>query len=146
MHPEIRGRAEFGMDINTVSESTCRATEDSKAAEEELKELVAIDCGGVKNETREHEAEIIATVRALGESVHQYRRERRKAVKAIVCVIYSPPRVAVAAKLLPELKVIPRFSLNRSGRPRRTLAGLRSQGHERPGTQEGHGGGAHAPC
>ena len=44
--------------------------------------------------------------------INQYRRERRKAMKAVVSEIYSPPRVTAAAKLLPEIKVFPGFALD----------------------------------
>ena len=58
------------------------------------------------------EQDIIGVVRALGGCANRYRRERRKAMKAVVSEIYSPPRVTAAAKLLPELKVIPGFALD----------------------------------
>ena len=66
----------------------------------------------IKEEIREHEREIVATVRLLGGCEHQYRRERRKALRTIVAEVYSPPRVTAATKLLPELKVIPGFALD----------------------------------
>ena len=51
-------------------------------------------------------------VRALGGSAHQYRRDRQNAAKAAISEIYSPPGVAAAAKLVPELRIIPGFSLD----------------------------------
>ena len=51
-------------------------------------------------------------MRSLGGSASQYRRERQKAVRAAISEIYSLPRVAAAAKLLPELRIIPGFSLD----------------------------------
>ena len=44
----------------------------------------------------------------------QYKRERQKGIRAVVSEIYSPPRVTAATKLLPELKIIPGFSLDLS--------------------------------
>ena len=40
------------------------------------------------------------------------KRERKAAIRAVVSEIYSPPRVTAAAKLLPELKIIPGFALD----------------------------------
>ena len=48
----------------------------------------------------------------MGGSIGKYRRERQKGFRAIVAEVYSPPRVTAAAKLLPELKLIPGFGLD----------------------------------
>ena len=48
----------------------------------------------------------------MGGSIGKYRRERQKGIRAIVAEVYSPPRVTAAAKLLPELKLIPGFALD----------------------------------
>ena len=55
----------------------------------------------------------MAIVIGLGGNKARYRRERTRALKAIVSEVYSPPRVTAAAKkLLPELGSIPGFALD----------------------------------
>ena len=46
--------------------------------------------------------EILWAVRGLGGSRGAYKRERKVATNRIVSEVYSPPRVASAAKLLPD--------------------------------------------
>ena len=66
-----------------------------------------------KREVVEANHEIMAIVKSLGGSQGRYRRERSRALKAIVSEIYSPPRVTAAAtKLLPELRLMPGFALD----------------------------------
>lgn len=89
-----------------------RMQEDEDASEAEFKELLSVMTREVKEEIREHEREIVATIRLLGGCEHQYRRKRRKALRSIVVEVYSPPRVTAATKLLPELKIIPGFALD----------------------------------
>ena len=48
----------------------------------------------------------------LGANPKQHRRERSKAVRALVSEIYSPPMVTAAAKLLPGLGILPGFALD----------------------------------
>ena len=60
----------------------------------------------------EANTEIMSVVRARGGNNRKFRRDRNKAVKAVVSDIYSPPRVTAAAKLLPELRAIPGFALD----------------------------------
>ena len=55
---------------------------------------------------------MLGIIKAPGGSAGGYRRERHKAVRAIVAEIYSPPRVKAATKLLPELRIIPGFALD----------------------------------
>jgi hypothetical protein len=81
-------------------------------AEADLRELMAVMTRDAKDEIKKHDDDIIAVVRALGGSVGKYRRERQKGIRAIVAEVYSPPRVTAAAKLLPELKLIPGFALD----------------------------------
>ena len=61
----------------------------------------------IKEEVKRNEADITATMRAMGGCTQSYRKERRRAVKAMFSEVYSPPRVAAACKLLPDFKVIP---------------------------------------
>ena len=56
----------------------------------------------------------MSVVQALGGKGSQYRRERNKAIRAVVSEIYSRPRVTAAAKLLPELRLIPGVELDPS--------------------------------
>ena len=48
----------------------------------------------------------------LGANPKSYRRERSRAVKALVSEIYSAPRVTQAAKLLPGLGLLPGFAFD----------------------------------
>ena len=61
---------------------------------------------------KEQYQEIMSVIKALGGETGRYRRERKASVRAVVSEICSPPRVTAAAKLLPELKVIPGFALD----------------------------------
>ena len=61
---------------------------------------------------REANDEIMNVVRALGGSDRKFRRHRNKALKAVVSEMYLLPRVTAAAKLLPELRVLPGFALD----------------------------------
>ena len=48
----------------------------------------------------------------LGANPKKYRRERSRAVRALVSEIYSAPRVTQAAKLLPGLGLLPGFAFD----------------------------------
>ena len=61
---------------------------------------------------REDNDEILAVIKSLGGDHGKYRRERRRALRAVVSEVYSPPRVTAATKLLPELRLIPGFALD----------------------------------
>ena len=92
----------------------------------DLKELLAVLHREEKDEICEANAEILVIVKSLGGSQGRYRRERRKAIKAVVSEIYSPPRVTAATKLLPELRLIPGFAFfSHNLRCRRLEVGLR---------------------
>ena len=56
--------------------------------------------------------EILSVVRALGGDQTRYKRERSRAITAIVSDVYSPPRVTAATKMLPELRLILGFALD----------------------------------
>ena len=60
----------------------------------------------------EVDREIMTLINNLGGNPRQYRRERKRTVKAIVAELYSGPRVTKALKMLPELKMIPGFALD----------------------------------
>ena len=55
---------------------------------------------------------ILEVLAQLGGNPKRYRRERSKAVKALVAEIYSAPRVTRAAKLLPSLGLLPGFAFD----------------------------------
>ena len=51
-------------------------------------------------------------VGSLGGNSSRYRRERGRAIRAIVSEIYPPPRVSAVAKLCPSFGVLPWFALD----------------------------------
>ena len=55
--------------------------------------------------------QIMGVLAQLGANAKKYRRERSRAVRALVSEIYSGPRVTSAAKLLPGLGLLPGFAL-----------------------------------
>ena len=61
-------------------------------------------------EALEDNVRILEVLAHLGANPRSYRRERSRAVKALVSEIYSAPRVTAAAKLLPGLGVLPGFA------------------------------------
>ena len=78
----------------------------------DLKDLMNSMTRSDKEEIQTVNREIMSVIRSLGGSQQRYRRERSRAVKAIVSEIYSPPRVTAATKLLPELRLIPGFAMD----------------------------------
>ena len=58
------------------------------------------------------ESEILVAIRGLGGSRKAHKRERNVALNRIVSKVYSPPRVAAAAKLLPSHGILPGASLD----------------------------------
>ena len=81
-------------------------------ADVDLTQLMAVLRRHKKLEIEETNREIMAVLNSLGATTARYRRERMKSIRAVVSEIYSPPRVTVATKLLPELSIIPRFVLD----------------------------------
>ena len=73
--------------------------------------LQALDRGQC-NIVEQCEREILLAIRGLGGSRGTYKHERKVALNRIVSEVYSPPRIASAAKLLPSLKIIPGASLD----------------------------------
>ena len=66
----------------------------------------------MRSEVEESNNEILSVVRSLAGNVSSYKRERNRALKAVVSEVYSAPRVTAAVKLLPELRLIPGFALD----------------------------------
>ena len=54
-------------------------------AESDLKELLAVMTGDIRDEIKRHDEETVKTVRAMGGCAQRYRRERKKQIKAGVC-------------------------------------------------------------
>ena len=67
---------------------------------------------GQKEIVEKCEREILLAIESLGGSRKAYKRERKATFKRIVSEVYSPPRVAAAAKLLPSIRIIPGASLD----------------------------------
>ena len=65
-----------------------------------------------RDAAREANVEIMSVARALGGSGWKFKKHRNNALKSVVSEIYPPPRVTAAAKLFPELRVIPGFALD----------------------------------
>ena len=102
--PPVAPGATIGndMDVNVLDDGP----------DTELKNLMGVLQREEKKELEDVNREILAVIRSLGGDRGRYKRERTKALKAIVSEIYSPPRVTAASKLLPELKLIPGFALD----------------------------------
>ena len=104
------------MDLNLVNgdfgRSPVAAERQSDEHETEFKDLMAVLQREEREQVEEANREILAVVRSLGGDSGKYKRERAKALKAVVSEVYSPPRVTAASKLLPELKLIPGFALD----------------------------------
>ena len=66
----------------------------------------------LKHEIVEANDEIFSVVRSLADDVGRYKRERNRALKAVVSEVYSAPRNTEAIKLLPELCLITGFALD----------------------------------
>ena len=106
---------------------------DSDAIENHLDDLLAVMTRDIKDEVKQEEADIIATIRAMGGCTESYGKERQRAVKAVVSEVYSPPRVTAACQLLPELEVILGFAFDptTSDADGRAHMGLRRNGDAR---------------
>ena len=64
---------------------------DAVTIDEDLRDLMNVMTRDMRSEIRQHDAEILEVVRALGGSTSAYRRERSKAVRSLVAEVYSPP-------------------------------------------------------
>ena len=121
--PEVDGGAEMGSPVYEPTDpGDDRMDEEAQAGDEaEDAEMGMVSAGqhsadqtGVKQECAiiERNLEILSLVEKLGGSTKRYRRDRTRQLRAIVSEIYSPPRVAAAAKMLPNLEMIPGCSLD----------------------------------
>ena len=85
-----------------------------ESEESDLRELFNVVTRDAVSELKEHDQVIMSVINALGGNAGKYKRKRKAAIRAVVSEIYSPPRVTAAAKLMPELKMIPGFALDRT--------------------------------
>ena len=74
-----------------------------------MRDLMDLMTRDLKSESVEANNEILSVVRSLAGDVGRYKRERNRALKAVVSDIYSVPRNTAAINLLPELCLIPGF-------------------------------------
>ena len=77
-----------------------------------LRELMKMWDAGSREEAGETHGEIPSLIRQLGGCTAKYKRERGKAMGAIISEIYSPPRVSAVAKLCPSFGILPGFALD----------------------------------
>ena len=69
-----------GMEVDLVDDSG-----------DDLRELMKVLTRDEREEVRRANSEIMSVVRALGGNDRKFRRERSRAIKAVVSEIYSPP-------------------------------------------------------
>ena len=77
-----------------------------------LEPLAAVVTEDVHEDLMAFNEDILKLINEFGGSTRAYRRERRRALKAIVAEIYSPPRVTQCAKMLPGYQLAPGFALD----------------------------------
>ena len=94
----------------TDAESHCPTDSDEDIGL--LQPIMSLVAEDVREAIMAHDVEICKLVRELGGAKRSYARERAGAIKAMVAEIYSSPRVANCAKLLPGYRVIPGFALD----------------------------------
>ena len=97
--PEL-SRQGPGMDVDIIENKP----------ETDLKELFSVLMRDARDEVSEANREIMSIVKSLGGNTGKYRRERQRALKAVVSEVYSPPRVTAATERLPEPRLIPGFA------------------------------------
>ena len=66
----------------------------------------------MKRQADEVNNEIMQIVGTFGGNVIKYRRERGRALRAVLSEIYSPPRVTAMAKMCPSYGIVPGFALD----------------------------------
>ena len=107
-----RDKSVAGVGDPSCGRSSNKPVSESDEPATDLKELMAVLQRDEKVEVREANDEILSIIKTLGGDQNKYRRERQRAVRAIVSEVYSPPRVTAATKLLPELQLMPGFALD----------------------------------
>ena len=66
----------------------------------------------MKRQADEVNNEIMQIVGTLGGNVIKHRRERGRALRAVLSEIDSPPRVSAMAKMCPSYGILPGFALD----------------------------------
>ena len=110
--PATHGVLDMGFDDGRPQETPGMEIDVITADECDLKDLMRAMGRDAKREMSAVNREILSVIRALGGEQQRYKRERSRAVKAIVSDICSPPRATAATNLLPELRLIPGFGLD----------------------------------
>ena len=82
----------LGMEVDAIT--SCVEPEECG-----LKEVMRTMTRDARAEMSKINDEILSVVRALEGDQQRYKRERRRAVRATVSKVYSPPRVTAATKL-----------------------------------------------
>ena len=72
-----------------------------------LDKLIGLLDQATRDEARELDAEIMQIIGSLGGNGSKYRRERGRAMNAVLSEIYSPPRLSAVAKLCPSFGILP---------------------------------------
>ena len=91
-----------GMDIDVVE----------KDEDVDFDELVKHWDLNTKRQVDEVDNKIMQIVRTLGGNAIQYRRERGRALRAVLSEIFSPPRVTAMAEMCPSYGILPGFALD----------------------------------
>jgi hypothetical protein len=101
-------------DDDDYSPTTPRGSDSEAGMDTGMVELLKVCSGSedIRRAVKRDAEEILKLVRDLGGSRNAYKKERAKAVKAIVADIYSPPRITKAIKMMPSSKVIAGFALD----------------------------------
>ena len=101
-------------DDDDYSPTTPRGSDSDAGMDTGMVELLKVCSGSedIRRAVKRDAEEILKLVRDLGGSRNAYKKERAKAVKAIVAEIYSPPRITKAIKMMPSSKVIAGFALD----------------------------------
>ena len=71
-----------------------------------MRDLMSLMNQAEAEEAKELNRKILSLVRRLDGDSAKYRRERSRAVRAVVSEKYSPPRVSAVAKLCPSYGIL----------------------------------------
>ena len=77
-----------------------------------LREMLRLMDQSAEREIKSLDREILSLVKNLGGNANNYRRERGRAMRAVISEIYSPPRVSAVAKMCPSFGILPGFALD----------------------------------
>ena len=80
--------------------------------EDDLRDIVRLYEVHEREAARQHQAEVLSVVEALGGNKRAFRRERARKTKAIIAEFYSPPRISALAKELPGYDIAPGLALD----------------------------------